>query len=158
MPTCSRSGVSTASTVPADDNLALSLVSADLQSLKTPSPRDKVSVAEVVSAPKTTQKQHMRAGRSPTVHYSPSKGEGSRSKRGKVAVVPEAPEKATAVKKAAKPPQKSIDKKKQLQVQDQKVKNQPPKQETATVPTPAAVAATLQRAATVDIHNGPTMM
>ncbi|CAL1127245.1 unnamed protein product [Cladocopium goreaui] len=159
-------GVSTASTVPADDNLARSLVVADMQSLKTPSPREKAP-AEVVSAPKTTKKEEVHVTRSPTQYYSPSKGE--RSKNGKkVPKVPEA--KTTAVKRSAKPPKKTIDKKTPTQTDDQqkepktidkKKKNQtedqqdttPPKQE--TVPTAIAVHATLQRAATVDINSGP---
>jgi len=137
-----------------------------MQSLKTPSPREKAP-AEVVSAPKTTKKEEVHVTRSPTQYYSPSKGE--RSKNGKkVPKVPEA--KTTAVKRSAKPPKKTIDKKTPTQTDDQqkepktidkKKKNQtedqqdttPPKQE--TVPTAIAVHATLQRAATVDINSGP---
>lgn len=137
-----------------------------MRSLKTPSPREKTPV-EVVSAPKTTKKEEAHVTRSPTQYYSPSKGE--RSKNGKR--VPKVPEvKTTAVKRGAKPPKKTIDKKTPTQTEDQqkepktidkKKKNQtedqqvtaPPKEE--TVPTATAVSATLRRAATVDINSGP---
>ena len=168
--TCPGSGVSTASTLPADEDEArrlvkASLVKAAMETFKTPSPKDKGHV-ETASVPKTRHDDG-HVARSPTQYYSPSKGDRSRRSR-KVAQVPEI--KATAVKACPKPPKKTVDKNgnndkkdtsdksnkkktKQDPGQQEQVQPQAPKQE--PVPTATAVSAALHRASTVDIHNGP---